>query len=567
LPETHLALQRAGTTERLFPTLTAAQMARISAHGHRRPIKAGEILVEVGDKAVPFFVVVSGAIQILRPSGATDTPIVTHQPGEFLGEGNMIAGRRALMRALVSEPGEVLELDRQQLLALIQTDAELSEILMRAFILRRVELIAHGFGDVIVIGSTHCSGTLRVKEFLVRNGHPFAYIDLDQDAAAQELLDRFNVTASDVPVLICRGNAVLRNPSNQQIAECLGFNDTIDQTHVRDLVIVGAGPAGLSAAVYAASEGLDVLVAELNAPGGQAGSSSRIENYLGFPTGISGQELTARAYAQAQKFGAQIMIAKGATALACDPPSPPLRRTRPQAYAVRIDEGKPVPARAVIIATGAEYRKPPLENLSQFEGAGVYYAATAMEAQLCVGEEVVVIGGGNSAGQAAVFLAQTVKRVHMLVRASGLADSMSRYLVRRIEDNPAIVLHSGTEIVAVDGNGHLEHVRWRDISNDTIEAHDVRHVFIMAGALPNTGWLQRCVILDDKGFVKTGPDLSPEDLTAAAWPLARPPFLLETSRPGIFAVGDVRGGNIKRVASAVGEGSIAIAFVHQVLRQ
>src|SRR5918993_868790 len=385
MPDTHLPLHRGPTaTEQLFPTLTGAQMARIATHGHRRAITAGQILVEVGDKSVPFFVVVSGAIQILRPSGATETLIVTHRPGAFLGEGNMIAGRRALIRALVSETGEVLELDRQQLLALVQTDAELSEILMRAFILRRVELIANGFGDVVVIGSTHCAGTLRVKEFLTRNGHPFAYIDLDQDATAQELLDRFNVTAADVPVLICRGDAVLRNPSNQQIAECLEFNEAIDQTHVRDLVIVGAGPAGLSAAVYAASEGLDVLVVESNVPGGQAGSSSRIENYLGFPTGISGQELTGRAYAQAQKFGAQIMIAKGASELAC----------ARQTYAVQIDDGVRVPARAVIIATGAEYRKPALENLSRFEGAGVYYAATAMEAQLCVDEDVVVIGGG-----------------------------------------------------------------------------------------------------------------------------------------------------------------------------
>jgi thioredoxin reductase (NADPH) len=538
MPDTHLPSHRPTSTERLFPTLTAAQMRRVSTHGRRRPVAAGDVLVDVGDKAVSFFVVVSGAIQILRPSRGTNTLIVTHRPGEFVGEGNMIVGRRALVRALVSEPGEVLELDRQQLLAVVQTDAELSEILMRAFILRRVELIANGLGDVVVIGSTHCAGTLRAKEFLVRNGHPFTYVDLDHDADAQELLDRFNITAADVPVLICRGDAVLRNPSNQQIAECLGFNETIDQTHIRDLVIVGAGPA------------------ESNAPGGQAGSSSRIENYLGFPTGISGQELTARAYAQAQKFGAQIMIAKGAVALGCEQ----------HTFTVRIDGGNSVPARAVVIATGAEYRKPPLENLSQFEGAGVYYAATAMEAQLCVGEEVVVIGGGNSAGQAAVFLAGTVRRVHMLIRANGLADTMSRYLVRRIEDNPAIVLHSHTEIVGLEGNGHLEHVRWRDTSNDTVEAHDVRHVFVMAGAVPNTGWLQHCVVLDDKGFIKTGPDLSPEDLASAAWPLARPPFLLETSRPGIFAVGDVRGGNIKRVASAVGEGSIAVAFVHQVLR-
>jgi thioredoxin reductase (NADPH) len=358
-----------------------------------------------------------------------------------------------------------------------------------------------------------------------------------------------------VPVLICRGDAVLRNPTNRQIAECLGFNEAIDQTHVRDVVIVGSGPAGLSAAVYAASEGLDVLVVEANAPGGQAGSSSRIENYLGFPTGISGHELTSRAYSQAQKFGAQIMIANGATSLGCGQ----------QTYAVQVGDGAQVPARSVVIATGAEYRKPALENLSQFEGAGVYYAATAMEAQLCIGDDVVVLGGGNSAGQAAVFLAQTVRRVHMLVRGAGLADTMSRYLVRRIEENPAIVLHTGTELVAVEGNGHLERVRWRDKASASVSTHDLRHVFIMAGAVPNTSWLQRCVALDDNGFIKTGPDLSPADLADAGWPLARPPYLLETSRPGLFAVGDVRGGNIKRVASAVGEGSIAIAFVHQVL--
>jgi thioredoxin reductase (NADPH) len=515
------------------------------------------VLVEVGDKGVPFFTVVSGAIQILRPNGDTETLIVTHRSGQFLGEGNMIAGRPALARARASEPGEVIELDRTQLLALIQTDAELSEILMRAFILRRVELIARGLGDVVVIGSAHCAGTLRVKEFLTRNGHPYAYIDLDRHVDAQELLDRFHVDAADVPVVIYRDAAVLRNPSNQQIAKSLGFNQAIDQAQVRDLVIVGAGPAGLAAAVYAASEGLDVLVLESNAPGGQAGSSSRIENYLGFPTGISGQELTGRAYAQAQKFGAQIMIATGAARLACGL----------QTFAVQIDQETRVAARAVIIATGAEYRKPAIENLSQFEGAGVYYAATPMESQLCVGEDVVVIGGGNSAGQAAVFLAQTAARVHLLVRGSGLVDTMSRYLVRRIEDNPVIQLRTGTELVALEGTGHLERVLWRDRAKGSVETQQIRHVFVMAGALPNTGWLDGCIALDDKGFVKTGPDLSAEDLAAGAWPLVRPPYLLETSRPGIFAVGDVRCGNIKRVASAVGEGSIAIAFVHQVLRQ
>ena len=546
----------ASPTERLFPTLTSAQIARIAEHGRRRAVTRGEVLVEVGDKAIAFFVVLSGEIQILRPSGAADALIVAHRAGQFLGEGNMITGRRALVRAYVSESGEVLQLDREDLLALIQTDAELSEILMRAFILRRSELIAAGVGDVVLIGSTHCAGTLRVKEFLTRNGHPYRYIDLDRDTEAQELLDRFHVSAADVPVLICRGDAVLRNPSNRQIAECLGFNDAIDETHLRDLVVVGAGPAGLAAAVYGASEGLDVLVLESNVPGGQAGSSSRIENYLGFPTGISGQELTARAYAQAQKFGAQIVIAKGATRLACGGPT----------HTVQMDDVR-VPARAVIIATGAEYRKPALDNLSRFEGAGVYYAATAMEAQLCAGDEVVVIGGGNSAGQAAVYLAQTARRVRMLIRGEGLAQTMSRYLVRRIEDNAAISVDTHTEIAALEGNGHLDRIRWKNNRTGAIETHDIRHVFMMTGAVPNTGWLDGCLVLDDKGFVKTGGDLARDDLAAAGWPLARPPYLLETSRPGIFAIGDVRGGNIKRVASAVGEGSIAVAFVHQVLKQ
>ncbi len=542
--------------EHLFPTLTDAQVTRIAAHGRRRAVARGDVLVDVGDKVVPFFVVVDGEIQVLRPSGGTETLIVTHLRGQFSGEGTMITGRRSLARIRVSEPGEVIELDREQLLALVQTDAELSEILMRAFILRRVESIARGLGDVVLIGSTHCAGTLRVKEFLTRNGHPYAYVDLDRDAEAQELLDRFQVSSRDVPVLICRGDAVLRNPSNQRIAECLGFNPAIDTAQLRDVVIVGAGPAGLSAAVYGASEGLDVLVFESDAPGGQAGSSSRIENYLGFPTGISGLELNARAYAQAQKFGAQIMIAKGAARLTCDQ----------KPYALQIDDGQRVLTRALIIATGAEYRRPPFENAMQFEGAGLYYGATPMEAQLCVDEEVIVVGGGNSAGQAAVFLAQSVKHVHMLVRAEGLADSMSRYLIRRIEDNPAITLHTRAEIVALEGERHLERVRWRD-HGSAAETFDIRHVFMMTGATPNTKWLEQCVALDDKGFIKTGPELTPDDLVTAGWPLTRPPYLLETSLPGVFAVGDVRGGNIKRVASAVGEGSIAIAFVHQVLHQ
>ncbi|HLF24557.1 MAG TPA: FAD-dependent oxidoreductase, partial [Burkholderiales bacterium] len=422
------AITLTSQAERIFPTLTDVQIARIAARGRKRAIRRGEILVEAGDSTVPFFVVVSGRIDIVRPSGATEELVVVHKPGQFTGEITMLSGRHALLRTRATGSGEVIELDREQLLALVQTDAELSEIIMRAFILRRVELIAHSFGDVVLMGSDHCAGTLRVKEFLTRNGHPYSYIDLDHDADVQNLLDRFQVSEGDVPVLICRGDVVLRNPTNQQIADCLGFNEGIEQTHIRDVVIVGAGPAGLAAAVYAASEGLDVLVLETSAPGGQAGSSSKIENYLGFPTGISGQALAARAYTQAQKFGAQIVIAHGANRLACE--------RKP--YAVEIDGGPRVPARTVIIATGAEYRKPPLANMSRFENAGVYYGATFMEAQLCRGEEVIVVGGGNSAGQAAVFLAQTAKHVHVLVRSKGLAESMSRYLIRRIEDHPAI---------------------------------------------------------------------------------------------------------------------------------
>jgi thioredoxin reductase (NADPH) len=543
--------------ERVFPTLTPDQVSRIAAHGRRRSTTRGEVLVEVGDKAVPVFVVISGELEAVRPTDRAETLIVSHHAGQFSGEANMISGRRALGRLRVSASGEVIQLDREQLLALIQTDAELSEILMRAFILRRLELIAHDLGDVVVIGSAHSAGTLRVKEFLTRNGHPFHYVDLDRDHDAQELLDRFHVGVTDIPVVICRGDTVLRNPTNSEIADCLDLNEEIDPTRISDLVIVGAGPAGLAAAVYGSSEGLDVLVLESNVPGGQAGSSSRIENYLGFPTGISGLDLTGRAYAQALKFGAHVIVAKGAARLGCDG----------QRYTVEIDGGARIRSRAVIIATGAEYRKPALDNLSTFEGAGVYYGATPMEAQLCAGQDVVVVGGGNSAGQAAVFLASTARRVHMLVRGPGLAETMSRYLIRRIEENPTIVLRTRTQIVALDGDGKLERIRWRDDQTGEIESHDIGHVFIMAGAVPNTRWLDGCIVLDEKGFVKTGPDLSSDELATAKWPLARPPYLLETSRPGIFAVGDVRGGNIKRVASAVGEGSIAVAFAHQVLRQ
>src|SRR5712691_1500004 len=397
-----LPLKAGSRAEQIFPTLTQAQLERITSHGRAREVRTGEVLFEAGEEIFPFLVVTAGRIEMVRPSPTGDTIIAVHGPGQFSGEINMLSGRRALARARATERSAVVELDRDRLMSLVQADSELSEILMRAFILRRVELIAQGIGDVVLIGSDHSGATIQIKEFLTRNGHPYAYIDLDRDADVQTLLDRFGVEAEDVPVVICRGEKVLKNPNNQEIADCLGFNIAIDPVHVRDLIIVGAGPAGLAAAVYAASEGLDVLVLESNSPGGQAASSSRIENYLGFPMGISGQDLAGRAYTQAEKFGAQVMIAKRAKHLACG--------RKP--YAIEIDKGSAIPARAVIIATGAEYRRLSVENLAQFEGTGVYYGATFVESQLCRGEEVIVVGGGNAAGQAAVFLAQTAKRVH-----------------------------------------------------------------------------------------------------------------------------------------------------------
>jgi thioredoxin reductase (NADPH) len=541
----------------MFPTLTAAQLLRIAGHGRRRHTTQGEVLFEAGDPHPSFFVVLAGRVDVYRPSPTGADLVASHGAGQFSGEVNLLAGRRALVRALVAEAGEVVAIDRDHLLTIVQTDAEISEVLIRAFILRRVELMSHGLGDVVVIGSIHCAGTLRVKEFLTRNAHPYTYLDLDRDADVQALLDRFQITPHDVPVLICRGELVLRNPSNAAIAECLGFNESLDAAQIHDLVVVGAGPAGLAAAVYAASEGLDVLVVEESSPGGQAGSSSKIENYLGFPTGISGQALAGRAFAQAQKFGAHVQIARAATELG--------RERRP--YTVTIGADAQVRARCVVIATGAEYRRPSIEALRRFEGVGVYYGATFMEAQLCANEEVIVIGGGNSAGQAAVFLAQTAKQVHVLVRSAGLADSMSRYLIRRIEDHPTIHLHTHTEVVAFDGDGHLERVSWRDNRSGNVETRDIRHVFVMTGATPATRWLDGRLVLDTNGFVKTGADLSRDELAGAAWPLARGPHLLETSLPGVFAVGDVRANNVKRVASAVGEGSIAVSFVHRVLAE
>ena len=539
-----------------FPALTAAQINRVQSGGKLRQVEKGEILFDVGDMNVPFFVLLSGRMEIVQPDLNGEVLVATHGPGEFTGEMTMMSGRRSLVRGRVTEAGEFLELTADGLRALVARDAELSEVFMRAFILRRLELVSQGQGNIILLGSRHSANTLRLREFLTRNEHPYAYVDLDTDKTSQELLDRFEVKIDEIPVIVCRARSVLRNPTIQQLADCLGLNVAIDETEIRDLIIVGAGPAGLAAAVYGASEGLNVLVVEAVSPGGQAGSSSKIENYLGFPTGLSGQELAARAIAQTEKFGAQMMVAHGVSRLDCD--------KRP--YKISLDNGNKLAARAVVIATGAQYNKPRISNLDHFEGQGIYYGATFMESQLCEQEEIIVVGGGNSAGQAAVFLAQTARKVHMLVRSKQLADTMSRYLIQRIEENPGIEMHFKTEIVGLDGNGHLESVTWQNKVSGETSVHPIRHVFIMAGASPRTDWLRGCVAMDGKGFILTGRDLDNAAGTSA-WRLARSPQMLETSLPGVFAVGDVRSGNVKRVASAVGEGAIAVHMVHTSLAE
>jgi thioredoxin reductase (NADPH) len=541
----------------MFPELTDAQIVRIAAHAKRRAVGAGEIVFERGEASTAVHVVVTGSLEIVRPGLVGEDLIIVHGPREFTGEVNALSGRRSLVRARMRDAGEILVVEREALHHLVRSDPDLSDLFMRAFILRRVGLLRSGFGDATLIGSTHSAGTLRLQEFFARNAQPCAYLDVDKDPEVQALLDQFHVGVADVPIVICRGQLVLKNPTNAEVADCFGLNATLDPEAVRDLVVVGAGPGGLAAAVYGASEGLDVLVIEANAPGGQAGTSSKIENYLGFPTGISGQALAGRAFAQAQKFGAEIYIARSVERFICSGDGK---------YALALSNGEVVRTRSLIIASGVQYRRLAVRGAERFDGVGIYYAATEVEARRCSSEEIVVVGGANSAGQAAVFLASHARHVHILIRGAGLGDTMSRYLVRRIEDSPDITLWPRTEIVALDGDDRLRSVTWRDKDGE-IQTRPIAHVFMMIGAEPNSKWLEGCVALDDKGFVKTGIDVPPEDLTRAHWPLARAPFLFETNRHRVFAVGDVRAGSVKRVAAAVGEGSICVQLVHRTLAE
>jgi thioredoxin reductase (NADPH) len=547
-------MERAAQT---FPTLTPPQIERIAAVGRRCSTPAGEILFDVGDQSSRFFVVLSGGIEVVQPAGGAETRIVVHGPGQFTGEINMISARRSLLRARTTVASELLVVENSGLRTLVQRDAELSEIFMRAFILRRVQLLDVAAKDLVLIGSRNSADTMRIKEFLTRNAQPFQYQDVETEPGVEALLEGFHVSVNEIPIVICQGGRILKNPSTDLLAETTGLDPKLDATIVRDVVVVGAGPAGLATAVYGASEGLDVLVLEGNAPGGQAGTSSRIENYLGFPTGISGQALSGRALTQAQKFGAEVAVGRTVVRLDCS--------SRP--YRIKLSDGQEVRARAVVIATGVKYRKLDLPSLARFEGAGVYYSATRLEGQLCAGQDIAIVGGGNSAGQAAVYLSQLANHVQVLVRGPGLVESMSRYLIQRIEGTPNVDLGTRCQVTELDGTDRLEQVAWTHLDTHGVTKRPIGSLFLMTGADPNTGWVAGCLVQDDKQFVKAGADLTPEELIAAKWPLRRRPYLMEASIPGVFCVGDARSGSVKRVASAVGEGSICVQLVHRALQE
>lgn len=527
-----------------FPVLGEQHVARMMPYGREEAVAKGDVLYARGQRNVDFFVVLAGSIDVLdTDERGTQEVFTTHHARQFTGELDLFNEREILVTGRVGEDGRVLRISRTNFRRMVSTEADIGEIIMRAFILRRVGLIRHSHGGVTLIGSGHAADTLRLQRFLERNAYPHRLLDIDTDPDAGGFLDCFALTPDQLPVVIATGAPPLRNPSTPELADALGLTEQLDPDRLHDVVVVGAGPAGLAAAVYAASEGLDTIVIEGMAPGGQAGTSSKIENYLGFPTGISGQALAGRAQVQAQKFGARLAIARPATALDCS--------TRP--YGIVLEGGQRIAARSVIIASGARYRRLDVLHYAAFEGQGIHYAATAMEANLCAGEEVLVVGGGNSAGQAAVFLSRTVRHLHILVRAPGLAATMSDYLVQRIASSTQITLHTDSEVTALEGDSYLRHVTWTNRKTGAVQRRDISNMFVMIGAEPNTDWLDGCLALDSKGFVQTGPD-APGATSAYA-----------TSKPGIFAIGDVRAGSVKRVASGVGEGSVVVSSVHQFL--
>jgi thioredoxin reductase (NADPH) len=534
--------------ERTFPVLNPEMMERLCTYGSQEAIPEGTRLYRNGEMFADFYLVLEGSVEVFHLDEHGEIRIIqTLKHGQFTGEVNMLSHRQVLVSANTASDSRILRIKPDDFRRIIAGEQDIAEILVRAFILRRVAIITNAFGGVVILGPSHGSNTLRLQSFLSRNGYPQRLLDTEEGKHdGDELFKTYHFRADQLPAVIGQSGQVWHNPSNAEIADGLGLTCKLNPDMIFDVVVVGGGPAGLAAAVYAASEGLSTLIIEGVAPGGQAGTSSKIENYLGFPTGISGQALAARALVQALKFGARMVLSRPVVRMECS--------SHP--YRLHIEGGQSVQARSVVVASGARYRKLNLPDYDRFEGQGIYYAATGVEANRCIGSHAVVVGGGNSAGQAAVFLSRELEHVHVLVRADGLAATMSDYLVQRIQTSPKITLHTRREIVSLNGNGSLRGMSWKH--RDTGEVHEQRasSLFVMIGAQPNTDWLKDCLELDASGFVVSGRDRE-------GTPLPSP---YATSLPGVFAVGDVRAGSVKRVASGVGEGSVVVSAIHQYLQ-
>src|SRR6266568_2531405 len=537
-----------------FPTLTEEQITQLAryAGAPTKTFRAGEALFRAGDRDPKFYIIKSGELEIIDVTGDQPKTIRMQGPGDFTGDVGHLTGSPKVVSAIARSDCEVYEMSEADLRKVLNQDPQISDLILQAFIARR-QLMRESpeFTGLRVIGSRYSRHTFRIRDFLAKNRVLFTWLDLEGDPAVNQVLHQFGVTEADTPIVACAHCLVLRNPSNRELAEKIGIRRPVEHD-VYDLAIVGSGPAGLAAAVYGASEGLNTIVLEHTAPGGQAGSSMRIENYLGFPTGITGSELADRAVLQADKFGAHISI-----------PTPVTKLTFDKAYSVlEFEGGETVVAKCLLIATGAEYRRLDIEHCSQFEGRGVYYAATPNEVEMCRGSDVVLVGGGNSAGQAAVYLSQNARKVFLLIRGDDLCKSMSSYLAHRIMNTPNIEILRCTEVTRMHGDGYLSSIEIMDKRAGKNRTIKTGALFSFIGATPRTDWLPAEIERDEKNFVRTGIDL----VDSPHWTLKRQPFLLETSRPGVFAAGDVRSGSVKRVASAVGEGSMSVQFVHEFLK-
>jgi thioredoxin reductase (NADPH) len=537
--------------ETAFPTLTEEQMQTIESHAEVVTLQDGDYLWRAGHAEISFFIIKDGRVEVLDDSSGKAVHVAFHEPGAFTGDVDLLSGRPSVVSAVARGTVEVIKLSVDCLRKIVREWPALSDIILKAFIMRRVLLLEQGITGIRVIGSRFSAETQAIREFCARNRVPYTWLDLERDPSVQALLKTFDIRENETPVVLMSDGVILKNPSVAHLAELVGVRRVIEHT-IYDLVVVGAGPAGLAASVYGASEGLRTLLLDRVAPGGQAGTSSKIENYMGFPTGLSGQDLAERGLVQAEKFGATLSVPTEVTKLECGNGD----------HVIEIDGGEEIHARAVILATGAQYRKLDVPGYDKLEMSGIYYAATGMEAQLCRTGDVVIVGAGNSAGQAAMYLSDFAHKVYMVVRGKSLDASMSSYLSRRIETIHNIQVFTESVIAAVHGEQAIEGVEVRDCRTDNIQRLSAVGLFVFIGAIPQTEWASEQVRLDAKGFVLTGAAVAKDE----SWPLPRPPLFLETSCPGIFAAGDVRSGSIKRVASAVGEGSMAVAFVHEYLQ-